>query len=107
MGKRKLLLMISALVLGACASRGASECGGDADSVPQMARLHFERGRAKYEKGDYADAIADYDTAIDVCPGYAESYYARALAKAKLGNYDGTAEDFATGIELDPSANNR
>ena len=43
-----------------------------------------DRGFLAYESGDYKDAIADYDIAIDKNPDYAEAYYWRGLAKCRL-----------------------
>ena len=41
-------------------------------------------GNALYDKGDYIDAIVDYDKAIEHKPDYAAAYYNLALVEAKM-----------------------
>ncbi len=51
-------------------------------------------GKQKYNKGDYAGAVAELTKAIET-DSAAEAYYLRALAKEKLGDSYGAANDYA------------
>ena len=74
------------------------------DLSPQNVMLaHHNRGNAYQDKGDYAHAIADYDTALRLAPGYAGSYYARGRARFATGAFPAAAADFAKSASLDPA----
>ena len=60
------------------------------------------RGRLAYERGDYKDAIADYDIAIDNNPNDAENYYFRGLAQYSLGESEEAIVDFDHALRLNP-----
>src|SRR5215472_11799346 len=65
------------------------------DLSPQNTMLAYHnRGNAYQDKGDYAHAIADYDAAIKIRPGYANAWYARGRAQFALGLFPGAATDF-------------
>ena len=53
-----------------------------------------ERGQVKATLGNYAEAIADYDKAIELNPKYAKAYHNRGLAKEALGQHDAAKVDF-------------
>jgi len=57
------------------------------------------RGRAYYEKQDYAQALADFAKAIDLQPDY-PYYIWRARTYYKMGNYDLAMADFSKSIEI-------
>ena len=59
------------------------------------------RGFLAYERGDYKDAITDYDIAIDKNPNYAEAYYWRGLVKRRLKRpYEAAIADYSHAIRL-------
>ena len=60
------------------------------------------RGRLAYERGEYKDAIADYDIAIDKNPNDAETYYLRGLARKSLNQAEEAIGDFDDALRLDP-----
>lgn len=64
------------------------------------AETHLRRGYAKYRLDQYQDAIADYDTAINLKPDFASAYYFRGTAKRSLGQYKEAIEDYDTAIDL-------
>ena len=64
------------------------------------AETHLRRGYAKYRLDQYQDAIADYDTAINLKPDFASAYYFRGTAKRSLGQYKEAIEDYGTAIDL-------
>ena len=80
-----------------------------APDVPMTEREHnisaeayFNRGVAKAELGKYADAIANFDTAIQRDPDFMEAYFNRGSTKAELGKYSEAITDFDTAIQLNP-----
>ena len=58
--------------------------GGDAPYTELTPSEYKDRGSLAYERGDYKDAITDYDIAIDKDPDYAEAYYLRGFARKSL-----------------------
>ena len=60
------------------------------------------RGFLAYERGDYKDAIVDYDVAIDKDPNDAEVYYLRGLARESLEQSEAAIVNFDNAIRLDP-----
>src|SRR5260370_15735183 len=61
---------------------------------PMDADAHVGRGRAHYQKKDYA-AIADYDTALRLVPADVEALAERGDAHERAGLYDRAAEDYS------------
>ena len=59
------------------------------------------RGLLAYERGDYKDAIADYDIALDKNPNDAEAYYLRGLARESLKQPKEAIVDFDHVLDLD------
>ena len=48
----------------------------------------------KISRGEYEQAIKDYDKAIELNPEYATAYNNRGNAYAKLGEYDKAIDQF-------------
>ena len=68
-----------------------------------MMRLPTSIGAiAKGKLGQYAAAIADFDTAIRLKPDDAAAYYNRGVVKGKLRQYIAAIADFDTAIRLKP-----
>ena len=63
----------------------------------------FNQGAAKYQRGDYAGAIADYTSALKFESGSAVIYYNRGLAKTAKGDFDAAITDYTKAIELKPN----
>jgi tetratricopeptide (TPR) repeat protein len=61
------------------------------------------RGLAYGRKGDYDNAIADFDEAIRLKPNDAEAILGRGFAYEKKGDYDNAIKDFSKAIELEPN----
>ncbi len=76
--------------------------------VSDSAIDHYNRGRSKHNLGQYEEAIADYDTAIQLKPDHALRlkpnhaliYYNRAEAKRHLGQYEVAIWDYDAAIRL-------
>ena len=88
------------------------------------AMAYIGRGNAKCRLGQHADAIVDYDnaiqlkpdydkatdrrgprywkTVIEFNPDYAKAYYNRGKAKLVLGQWDAAIPDYNTAIQLKP-----
>ncbi len=58
-----------------------------------IATDRVEKGKRLYRAGQYKDAIAEFNTAIELKANYAEAYFSRAMAYNKLGNSRKAEED--------------
>src|SRR5262249_25019705 len=54
-------------------------------------------------KGEYDQAIADYNKAIEIRPTHAESYYSRGTAYLQHGDCERAIPNFNAAIEFDPA----
>jgi lipoprotein NlpI len=125
MAKFALALAVSVFGVGVALARGLDDAGaamiaaqhGDyeqairlltsaltaGDLSPQNTMLAYHnRGNAYQDKGDYVHAIADYDAAIKIRPGYANAWYARGRAQFAQGLFPAAATDFVKSASLDP-----
>ena len=57
---------------------------------------------AAHHRGEYEEAIGNYDMAINLAPDDAILYYLRGLAKHKLQRYEGALIDYTKAIEQTP-----
>ena len=62
--------------------------------------FHFERAWDKRESGDLSGAIADYDKAIEISPGWVMAYNLRASTKSKSGDMSGACADWRKAASL-------
>ena len=80
-----------------------AEAGGGAAAMPQTdeeARAAFELGRTAYDSGDYAEALRQFEAAVNA-PGLApehmpELIWNTAITRARLGDEDGAMTDAVT-----------
>jgi tetratricopeptide (TPR) repeat protein len=61
-------------------------------ALAQTAEEYFDRGKAKYDLGDYRGAIQDYNKVMELNPNYAFAYLNRGVAKYALGDYKGAIQ---------------
>ncbi len=54
------------------------------------------------EKGDFDEAISDYNKAIEIGVNDAKAYYRRGLAYSKKGDIDRAITDYIKAIDIDP-----
>lgn len=59
-------------------------------------------GALKYQKGDYASALASYNQALNLNPKSAAALYNRGLAKAAQNDLDGAVADYSEALLNDP-----
>lgn len=72
------------------------------ETVDNLARAYFNRGRAWSDRGEYARAMQDFDEAIKLDPNYPDALNSRALAWRGLGQDARALDDFDLAIKLDP-----
>jgi len=63
---------------------------------------YYNRGTALAKRGDYQQAIGDYDKVIEINPTYKEAYNNRGNAYASLGNYRQAIENYDKALEINP-----
>ena len=73
------------------------------NQIKASAIKHYKQGRVKYDLGQYAEAILDYNFAIALKPDYAEALSDRGCAKVELKQYSAAITDYSTTIKLEPN----
>ncbi|MHC4678229.1 MAG: tetratricopeptide repeat protein [Planctomycetota bacterium] len=63
----------------------------------------YNRGTAHTAKGEYGQAIACFDKAIRIEPGFAQAYCNRGTAYYEKKQYDSAIRDFDKALEISPS----
>ena len=71
-------------------------------TTEDLANTYTNRGVAYYHKGDYDQAIRDYDGAIRLNPDFAFAYNNRGIAYYQNAAYDLAVRDYDEAIRLDP-----
>lgn len=69
-----------------------------------MARIlaYYNRGKAYDLKGEFGQAVADYDRVIVLSPGNVSAYINRGTAYARTGSLKRALWDFDSAVKLDP-----
>ena len=67
-----------------------------------LSLTYYSRGTKKYNRGQYEEAIADYNQSILLNPKDPLTYYARGAAKYKLSQYEEAIADYNQSILLNP-----
>ena len=73
------------------------------DQIKKSAINHFNQGRTKYNLGQYAAGILDFNFAIALKPDFAEALSSRGIAKVKLKQYNAAITDYNSAIKFDPT----
>ncbi len=63
---------------------------------------YYNRGVARFKKGETDRAISDFTKAIKKRPRYGMAYYYRAMAYSRKKEYDQAIADYTKAIEIDP-----
>ena len=69
---------------------------------PKRAEAYNNRGTAYASKGNYEHAIADYDQALELNPGFTELFANRGLAYVKTGQPALAIDDFSAALSKNP-----
>jgi len=67
---------------------------------PKSEKLLFQRGKLKAKKGDFVDAIKDYDKIFELGLEFIDCYFARAEARNAIGDIKGANEDIKNGKKI-------
>ncbi|HBB31754.1 MAG TPA: hypothetical protein DDZ80_11760 [Cyanobacteria bacterium UBA8803] len=76
----------------------------DSSSLQNADGEIFQRGKDKYQRGDYSGAIEDFNQVLTLVPDHPETYILRGLARYRLDDTKGAVEDFRQASLLDPKA---
>ncbi len=66
-------------------------------------KFYNNRGIAYGEKGQYDQAISDFNKAIEINPRYEKAYSNRGIVYRLKGQYDQAISDFNKAIEISPT----
>ncbi len=70
---------------------------------PDYANAWFNRGRLKFDQGDFAGAMQDYSRAIQIQPSDSGFYTSRANALYRLGRAREALSDYNRAVQISPS----
>jgi lipopolysaccharide biosynthesis regulator YciM len=79
----------------ATVAKGLEINPGDADA-------YNNQGNAYRSKGQYDQAITDYNKALEINPRYAEAYINRGTTYFRKGQYDQAITDYNKALEINP-----
>jgi RNA polymerase sigma factor (sigma-70 family) len=74
---------------------------GVSDGEFNYLHIYNNRGLSLYGAGDYAQAIQNYNKAIEIDSGYVHAYNNRGLAYYAMNEYDRAITDYNKAIEID------
>ena len=63
---------------------------------------YYNRGVARFEKGENDRAISDFTKAIKMNPRFGMAYYYRGMVNTRKREYDKVIADYTKAIEIDP-----
>jgi len=92
-----IILPIVLFVLFSCATTGQKE--GESKSP----KFYNNRGITFVEKGQYDEAISDFNKAIEINSKYDKAYNNRGITYRLKGQYDRAISDFNKAIEINPT----
>ncbi|WP_416674291.1 tetratricopeptide repeat protein [Egbenema bharatensis] len=71
--------------------------------IAQVSAEQFYRmGLEQSNRGEYREAIASFEQAIQLNPVYAEAYFHQGIAYSKLGDFENAISSFDRAIEINP-----
>lgn len=82
--------------------QGYPEQGNTALAIqPRHGEALCRRAFARFESGEYEEALRDFDKLIELMPGQSDAYYGRACAYAFMNQPLQAIDDFERSIRLD------
>jgi tetratricopeptide (TPR) repeat protein len=81
-------------IIGAIIAVGVYGCKDSED--------YYNRGDARFKKGETDRAIADFTKAIEKNPRFANAYYYRGMAYHRKKDHDRVISDYTKAIEINP-----
>ena len=69
----------------------------------RLAQDFYETGDLRYDSGNYAEAIADYDKAILLKLNFADAFNSRGYSKSNLFKYEEALLDLNEAVRLNPN----
>jgi tetratricopeptide (TPR) repeat protein len=94
--KSMVISIIIIPILLSCASTQQKQ------SEPRDAQFYLNRGDAYGQKGQYDQAISDFNKALEINPRYAKAYNNRGIAYEMKGQYDQAISDYNKALKIDP-----
>jgi len=91
---KRLLLIAAPLILIFASGASAQHS--------QSAKKYVKQGLERFDKNDITGAIAAYDRAISLDPGFADASLNRGKAKRAAGALDGAITDYEMAADLSP-----
>ena len=79
---------------------------GEQSSLNSAVRSHYEAGLAHAHRGDYEQAIAEFDQAIRLAPDFSQAFQDRGSSYAALQNPVAAMADYNRAIRLTPHDSN-
>ncbi|MHB8773168.1 MAG: tetratricopeptide repeat protein [Syntrophales bacterium] len=70
---------------------------------PHKLRPHYNLGESYLKQGRFADAIREFQTALDLKPDQAQPHYNLGMAYQKQGRLDDAIKEYQTALDLDPN----
>ena len=74
--------------------------------MPEEARKYALRGDVRIKEGRFADALAEYRTALKIAPFNAQLHFNTALIHGQLNDYRGAIKSMNVYLQLNPDAPN-
>ncbi|MDR2151617.1 MAG: tetratricopeptide repeat protein [Helicobacteraceae bacterium] len=91
-----------ASILALCFAAAFTTYAINAINVRLGASAVFNDGKSAFERGDFRQALINFDELIKTYPNNAEAYYNRGLAYYNLGDHKKAIADYDRAIKIDP-----
>ena len=79
------------------------DCDEAQKLVPNSPEVRDTGGFLFMKMSDYAKAVVEYNSALQIDPNHARSLYGRGLAKAKTGDKAAGDAEMASAVKIDPN----
>lgn len=92
---------VGTIVLHRLAGVEGSSVSATSYNAPKDAKKAFERGMDAFNKGKTAEALKNFDKAVDSYPKYADAWFRLGLTKSQSGDTAGAKEAYGKALEAD------